>query len=251
MFDRLEIVPAYKTVCEAIEKQIMSGRLGPGDQLPTETDLAAQFGLTRHTIREGLRILEEGGLVGREAGRRLVVKQPHYTELAPRALRAYIMQKVTFQELWEVSMSLEPCAAAGAARHVTAGQIERLEDNLLQTERADENGLSVIPLDVEFHNLVAEISGNRVLLLAREPVSQLFYPALAKLFAHPRNRGIGPRRLIEAHRQIISALKAGDGVEAEIWMRRHLADFRRGYDVCGFSLDEQIGFDHTAGNSQK
>ena len=46
MFERLEVVPAYKTVCEAIEREIMSGRLGPGDQLPTETELAEQFGLT-------------------------------------------------------------------------------------------------------------------------------------------------------------------------------------------------------------
>jgi DNA-binding FadR family transcriptional regulator len=248
MFDRLEIVPAYKTVCEAIEKEIMSGRLGPGDQLPTETELAAQFGLTRHTVREGHRILEEGGLVGREAGRRLFVKAPHYAELAPRALRAYIMQKVTFQELWEVSMSLEPSAAARAAEHIDASQIEELEDNLEAMEAAFQAGRSVIPLDVAFHNLVAEIAGNRVLLLAREPVSQLFYPALAKLFSHPRNRETGPRRLIDAHRHIIAALKAGDRVEAERWMRRHMADFRRGYDLCGFDLNEQIGFGSAGGN---
>lgn len=242
MFDRLEIMPAYKTVCEAIEREIMTGRLGPGDQLPTETELAAQFGLTRHTVREGLRILEEGGLVGREAGRRLFVKQPHYAESAPRALRALIMQRVTFQELWEVSMSLEPSAAARAAKHVDAAQIEKLEDNLARMEEAFRKGRSIIELDVAFHTLVAEIAGNKALLLAREPISQLFYPALARLFAHPQNRLKGPQRLIEAHRRIIDALKAHDTSEAEAWMRRHIADFRRGYDVCGFDLDEPVAF---------
>lgn len=251
MFDRVEIVPAYKTVCEAIERQIMTGRLGPGDQLPTETELASQFGLTRHTVREGLRILEEGGLVGREAGRRLFVKQPHYMELAPRALRAYILQKVTFQELWEVSMSLEPSAAAKAAGNIDAGQIDarhigELEENLSEMERISAKGLSVIPLDVAFHQLVAEMAGNRVLLLAREPVSQLFYPALAKLFSHPSNRDTGPRRLIEAHRHIIQTLKAGDAADAEGWMKRHIADFRRGYDRCGFDLNEPIQSDFDA-----
>lgn len=241
MFDRLQVMPAYKTVCEAIEKQIMSGRLGPGDQLPTETELAEQFGLTRHTVREGLRILEQGGLVGRKAGRRLFVKEPHYAELAPQALRALVMQRVTFIELWEVSMSLEPSAAARAGSLATPAQIDKLEENLKQMIAAYENGESIIALDVAFHTLVAEIAANKALLLAREPISQLFYPALSKLFAHPRNREIGPRRLIEAHRRIIEALKRNDAGEAEAWMRRHIADFRRGYDTCGFDLNEPIG----------
>lgn len=241
MFERLEVVPAYKTVCEAIEREIVSGRLGPGDQLPTETELAEQFGLTRHTVREGLRILEQGGLVGREAGRRLFVKQPHYAELAPRALRALVMQRVTFIELWEVSMSLEPSAAARAAATVSPAQIEELEGNLREMEEALVAGRSIVQLDVAFHTLVAEIAANKALLLAREPISQLFYPALTKLFAYPQNREKGPRRLIEAHRRIIAALKARDAAETEAWMRRHIADFRRGYDVCGFDLNEPIG----------
>lgn len=240
MFDRLEIVPAYRTVCEAIEKEIMTGRLGPGDQLPTETELAQQFGLTRHTVREGLRILEEGGLVGREAGRRLFVKQPHYAESAPRATRALIMQRVTFRELWEVSMSLEPAAADRAARHVTDADIKALEDNLAAMEKAFAEGRSIIALDIAFHTLVAEIGGNKALLLAREPISQLFYPALSRLFDHPGNRLTGPRRLIDAHRKIIEAMKLRDAVEAEAWMRRHIADFRRGYDHCGFDVDEPV-----------
>jgi len=240
MFERLEVVPAYKTVCEAIEREIVSGRLGPGDQLPTETELAEQFGLTRHTVREGLRILEQGGLVGREAGRRLFVKQPHYAELAPRALRALVMQRVTFIELWEVSMSLEPNAAARAATMIDPARIGELEGNLREMEEALDAGRSIVALDVAFHTLVAEIAANKALLLAREPISQLFYPALIKLFAHPRNRDNGPRRLVEAHRHIIAALKAGDSTEAESWMRRHIADFRRGYDVCGFDLNEPV-----------
>lgn len=240
MFDRLEVVPAYKTVCEAIEKEIMSGRLGPGDQLPTETDLAAQFGLTRHTVREGLRILEESGLVGREAGRRLFVKQPHYAEAAPRALRALIMQRVTFQELWQVSMSLEPLAAELAASRISKAQIEELEENLARMEEAFADGQSIIALDIAFHTLVAEIAANKALLLAREPISQLFYPALSRLFEHPENRITGPRRLIEAHRRIVETLKRHDPAEAEAWMRRHIADFRRGYQRCDFDLNEPV-----------
>lgn len=243
MFDRVAAIPAYRIVYEAIEKQIMSGRLGAGDQLPTETELAEQFGLARHTVREGLRLLEESGLVSRESGRRLFIKAPHYAELAPRASRALIMQRVTIEELWEASMSLEPSAAARAASRIDDDQIELLEANLQMMEVALAAGDSIIDLDAKFHTLVAEIAGNKALLLAREPISQLFYPALDKLFAHPLDHEKGPRRLVEAHRHIIEALRARSSEAAELWMRRHIIDFRRGYEVCGFDLSDPVGFD--------
>jgi DNA-binding FadR family transcriptional regulator len=249
MFDRVAAIPAYRIVYEAIEKQIMAGRLAPGDQLPTETEFAEQFGLARHTVREGLRLLEESGLVSRESGRRLFVRAPHYAELAPRVSRALIMQRVTVEELWEASMTLEPSTAARAASRIDDDQIALLEANLQSMEEALAEGRSIIDLDGEFHTIVAEIAGNKALLLAREPISQLFYPALAKLFDHPANHDLGPRRLVEAHRQVIAALKAHDAAMAELWMRRHIVDFRRGYEVCGFDLSDAVGFDVDVGRS--
>lgn len=243
MFDRVAAIPSYRIVYEAIEKQIMCGRLGAGDQLPTETDLAEQFGLARHTVREGLRLLEESGLVSREGGRRLFVKAPHYAELAPRASRALIMQRVTIEELWEASMALEPSAAARAASRINDDQIEQLEANLEKMEEELAAGRSIVALDLEFHTLVAEVAGNKAILLAREPISQLFFPALENLFAHPLNLDKGPRRLVEAHRFIIDALKARSSETAELWMRRHIVDFRRGYEVCQFNLADPIGFE--------
>lgn len=246
MFERVAAVPAYRIVYEAIEKQIMAGRLGAGDQLPTETELAGQFGLARHTVREGLRLLEESGLVRREGGRRLFVQAPHYAELAPRVSRALIMQRVTIEELWEASMSLEPSAAGRAAARIDDDQIAQLEANLQAMEAALAAGESIIHLDIEFHTLVAEVAGNRALLLAREPISQLFYPAMARLFAHPSNTEKGPRRLVEAHRHILAGLKARSSEDAELWMRRHIIDFHRGYEVCGFDLRAPVGFDEDA-----
>jgi GntR family transcriptional repressor for pyruvate dehydrogenase complex len=242
MFDRITAIPAYRIVYEAIEKQILIGRLVAGDQLPTETELAAQFGLARHTVREGLRLLEDSGLVIREGGRRLFVKAPHYAEFAPRVLRALVMQRVTIEELWEASMTFEPSAAGRAAGRINDDQIALLEANLEETEEALAAGKSILELDDAFHTLLAEIAGNKALLLAREPIAQLFYPALATLFAHPSN-SIGPSRLVGAHRHIIEALRARSSEAAELWMRRHIIDFRRGYELCGFNLSDAVGYD--------
>ena len=240
MFNRIEVKPAYRVVCETIEAQIVAGSLRPGDLLPTETQLADSFGLTRHTVREGLRQLEESGLVGRAAGRRLAVKVPDHAELAPRTTQILRMQGVTFRELWEASMLLEPESARGAAGQITAQHLIALEANLAAMEAALNAGRSIIALDVEFHALLAAIAANKALMLAREPVSQLFFPALKQLFDHPRTRDTGPRRLIEAHRRIVDALRVRDSVTAEQWMRRHMQDFRRGYDVCGLDTDQPL-----------
>lgn len=239
-FARLEVSPAYKVVYEAIEKEILSGRLKEGDQLPTETALAEQFGVNRSTVREGIRLLEQSGLVRREAGRRLHVNLPHYTELAPRVSRAMVMQRVTFRELWEVCMVLEPQAAVDACHRASDAELEALNRNLWEMKAALDAGTPLTQLDVEFHALVAEATGNKALLLAREPISLLFYPAVKVLFEQPETSAVAGRRVVQAHQYIVDALKARDVETARLWMHKHMVDFKRGYDVCGLDIDAVV-----------
>lgn len=240
VFEPIRLPRAYQAVHKALEEAILAGDIAPGEPLPTETELAARFGVTRHTVREGMRVLEQGGLVRRDAGRRLHAALPSHDALAPSASRAMLMQKVSFRELWEVAMRLECCAVELVAPLVDDDLIARLERNVSDTERAIAEGHSIVELDVAFHALLAEATGNRVLLLSREPVSMLFYPSLDKLFSHPSMRDISPRRLVEAHRAIVKALRARDGDEALAWMVRHIADFRRGYEHAGIALDSPV-----------
>ena len=63
MFGKLPVAPAYRVVFDTIEKLVMTGKLKPGDILPTETELAERFDINRSTLREGIRLLEQNGLV--------------------------------------------------------------------------------------------------------------------------------------------------------------------------------------------
>jgi DNA-binding FadR family transcriptional regulator len=238
---RLEIPRAYQAVQRALEEAILTGRLPPGQPLPTETELAAQFGVTRHTVREGMRALEQSGLVKRDLGRRLHVTLPSHDALAPKTSNALLMQRVSFMELWQVAMSIEVCAIELAMENGAAGLAERLDQNIAATERALEQGCSIVALDVEFHALIAEAAKNRVLLLSREPVSMLFYPSLDILFSHPKTRTVAPARLVKAHKEIAKAVAEKDRLVARTWMERHMADFRRGYDYAGLSLAGTVG----------
>src|SRR5580698_1753995 len=115
-FEKLNVPSAYQVVSRELRRSIVSGDLKPGNQLPSEAELAEQFGVNRSTVREGIRQLENDGFVRREGRKRLCVSVPTSSDLAPRASRALVMHQVTFKELWEVARVLEPaCAALCAA----------------------------------------------------------------------------------------------------------------------------------------
>src|SRR5882757_572778 len=135
-FGKLERLPAYRLVYDAIEGQILSGRLRVGDPLPPEVQLAGQFGVNRSTVREGIRLLEQSGLVEREGGKRPRISVPHYMDLASSATRALFLHSVTFRELWEASILVEPAIAEIAARNATEADLAELEANLKEMESA-------------------------------------------------------------------------------------------------------------------
>ena len=63
LFRRIDVAPAYQKVADAIEREIVNGRIKPGEPIGTEQELVRQFGVNRSTVREGIRVFEEGGLI--------------------------------------------------------------------------------------------------------------------------------------------------------------------------------------------
>lgn len=225
---------SYELVARAIEQQILDNHIAPGDVLPAETTLAAQLGVNRSTLREALRTLEQNGLVVREPGRKkLRISAPRPKDIAHRISSSMIIQQVTFQELYEGMLALEPACAAAAATRISDDHLAALEENLAQTRAASESGANLAHLDAEFHRLVASAGQNRVLELAREPLGQLFYPA----FEQVMSRLNVANRLLVAHTRIFEAIATRDAATARTWMDRHIEDFRRGYELAGFEME--------------
>ena len=108
---------------------------------------------------------------------------------------------------------------------------------------ADADAFVLSPADgavsqvVEFFGKLAELSGNRVLQLAMQPVTRLLAPSLRRMIDRvPQGRS----RIVVAQRCIVVALRKGDADEAESWMTRHVQDFRRGYEIAGIALDTRV-----------
>lgn len=229
--------PIFRAIARVIEQRIIGGALRPGDLLPAEMGLAEHLGVNRSSVREAIRLLEQNGLVAREPGKRkLRVTIPSGVDLSKVVSAAMVLRKVTFHNLWETMYALEPTAAAAAATRRDESALVVIEANLKKTEDALGDSRSLTSLDIEFHDLIAEAAKNGALELSRQPLSQVFYPAFYNVISR---LSAGPR-LLFAHRMIYAAVKGRDAAKAELWMQKHIRDFKRGYDLARLDMERPI-----------
>ena len=236
MTDKTRSLPAYRQVSDQLRQRIVGGELRAGDALPIEADLSAQFAVHRSTVREALRQLEQDGLVQRN-GKKLLVTLPQPGDLAQAAQRALRQQQVTFREVWEVASTLEPLCARLAAERITSAQLQRLQDNLAQTQALVDAGQSPVQVTIAFQAIVAEAAHNQALLLARAPMSLLMLAGYAAIAPRLPQSGA---RLLEAHRHVLESLRQQDAESAVAWTRKHLADHRRGFEFAGLDMDAPV-----------
>jgi len=229
LFAPLDDHPAYRQIANAIEARIVARSLRTGDPLPSEMDLARQFGVNRSTIREAIRELETHGLLGRGRGeKRLRVTRPEPRHVSSGVSRALALHDVTFLELWEAMMAIEPAAAHYAALRRSAAQLQALVRAAARFKReAGDTGAAVSAV-VEFFTAVATASGNQVLAMSQAPLNLLLAPALTRMIDRVPQARV---RIQDAQGKIISAIRRRRGDNARTWMEKHIRDFKRGYDL--------------------
>jgi GntR family transcriptional repressor for pyruvate dehydrogenase complex len=229
LFVPLDDHPAYRQIANQIEQRIVERTLRTGDALPSENDLARQFGVNRSTIREAIRELEVHGLLGRGRGeKRLRVTRPEPGHVSSGVSRALALHDVTFMELWEAMMAIEPAAAEYAASRRTAAQLQGLTraSALFKRDITDTDG--AVAAVVAFFTAVAAASGNQVLALSQAPLNVLLVPTLTQVIDRVAQ---ARERIQAAQAKIIEAIKLKKSEQARNWMEKHIRDFKRGYEL--------------------
>ena len=239
LFAPLDDHPAYRQIANVIEQRIVGRSLRTGDPLPSETDLARQFGVNRSTIREAIRELEIHGLLGRVRGeKRLRVTRPEPRRVSSGVSRALALHDVTFLELWEAMMAIEPVAAHYAAARRTPDQLKALVRAATRFKREAGDTPTAVAAVVDFFTAVAAASGNQVLALSQAPLNLLLAPALTHMIDRiPQARA----RIQEAQAKIAEGIKLRRSEQARIWMEKHIRDFKRGHELeaAGTELNEE------------
>lgn len=238
MFDPVEREPAYTRVSSAIEQKILTRTLRDGDTLPAETDLAQQFRVNRSTVREALRQLESAGLVTRPPGaKRMIVSRPHAAKVASGMRHALVLHDVSFVDVWEAMMVLEPEVAALAAVRRTQADLAALMQASEEFRAWPTGDAGAVDVVAAFFEALGVASRNQVLVLAKQSLTEALAPSLARMIdTVPQAR----QRIADAQRRIVTAVRDKDAAEARKWMSKHVRDFRRGYELAGISPDTPI-----------
>ncbi|GLW18424.1 GntR family transcriptional regulator [Streptomyces sp. NBRC 13847] len=208
---------------EAIEKikgMIVSGALRPGDRLPKESELAAELGLSRNSLREAVRALS---LI-----RILDVRQgdgTYVTSLDPTLLLEAMSFVVDFHrddtvlEFLAVRRILEPAATAMAAGRIREEELDALEARL-NALGASPSVEDLVAGDLEFHRGIVAATGNSVLCSLLEGLSG---PTIrARVWRGLAQKDAVARTLAE-HRAILGALRDRDAEAARAWATVHIA----------------------------
>ena len=211
---------AATSVAEELGARIVQD-LHPGAQLPSEAEMAADFGISRITIREALKILSGRGLVSLARGKRAVVTQPDgamfgafLTSLMksdPKSLfdlmqvrRALEVQSVILAVRHASRAGLAAVEAALNAMQVAAAQIDAGVANGLEAERAFHLA------DVRFHEALALSGGNRVLTYLFEAMEAALYEAFSTSHRGQLLAGMTMENLCQAHRLVFQHVSARD-----------------------------------------
>ncbi|MBN2374213.1 FadR family transcriptional regulator [bacterium] len=191
------------SVTEELKKAILNGHFKGGEKLPPERVLSKQFEVSRTTIREALRTLENAGFIKTRLGVTggVFVKELGSEPFINSFYDLFMAKKISHEEIYQVRLLIEPEAARLAALKITPAYGKKLRENVDNRR---------------FHLILAEMSGNRFFRLLVKTSSDLILPFIEEAnseYEHP-----------EGHSTILKAVLAGNSEAAEKAMRKHIID---------------------------
>jgi GntR family transcriptional repressor for pyruvate dehydrogenase complex len=205
----------------ALMESIASGRLAPGDRLPSERELCDQFGVSRTVIREAVRGLQAKGVLRVRAGRGaeiVAVPASQITETIRLFLQGAGSQELLdAQKISEVRDTLELRLVELACARASDDDLRRMSDaveamaDAKTTEAASEH-------DVEFHRLIAAATKNGLFVVLLDSVGDVLMEIRRRSLALPGRT----EQAVAEHRRVLEALLARDVVTARAAMSDHL-----------------------------
>lgn len=214
-------------VVEHVRRLLEAGQVKPGDRLPPERELAAQIGVSRPSVRSGLRSLQTMGIVeSRQGSGTFIVDGPARLGGDPLRFLA-ALHGLTREEMFEARRILEVGTAGLAAERATAEQLAAMADEVTGMFASLEDAQAYLVHDVQFHRALAAGSQNHVLIPLIEMLSELFYENRRLTI----RQAVDLRESAEMHRAIYAAVRARNVEEARRQMNEHLLEAQKNQAV--------------------
>lgn len=211
----------YEGVVRQIQDLIAEKHLQPGDRLPGERELAEALSVSRASVREGLRVLHFIGVVEVRPGEGTYVATSPPTPLDP-SMYSVLSERTVLLDLIEARRILEEGIVHLAARRATRDDLEELERFVQDRETALAAGRHDVESDIQYHTMLAEATGNPVLVSAMRHLGEMWLQAREKT----GRKDTSPRRAWKFHQQILQAVRRRQPAVARRLLRKHLEDMR-------------------------
>ena len=220
---------ASEQVSIQIQHYIQREGLAPGDFLGREEDLAAEFGVSRPTLREGLRLLSSGNLIraNKGPGGGIFVARTAEDGMGQSLSDSIAMMLDTgaasLDELLDARLLLEVPLAGRAAVNAGPETVERLRAAVGAGEAADpEDSTALAAIDSEVHRAIASSAGNRMAEALTSWVFEVLQPSLMSRL----HGAVVQQAILEQHTALLRAMEKGDAARAERAMKDHLLYLR-------------------------
>lgn len=213
-------------VVYTIGRRIVSGELKPGDPLPPEDELTADFAASRTVLREAVRVLAAKGLVeARPKTGTRVRRREEWNILDPDVLSWRVGEThdpQLYAEMTEVRLAIEPVATRLAATRMAEDELAAVEEAYLAMEEGVSDQAAYLAADLRFHDGILAGCHNELLT----HLGVVLHAVLQNTFELTTRPKSSRKRALPLHKAIVDGLAARDEDQAEAAARALIADTR-------------------------
>lgn len=212
-------------VVARLRDMIHNGELDAGDRLPPERDLAKLLGVSRPTLRAGIRSLATVGILqSRQGAGTFVAERDESPTLDGSPLKMLsALHGFTSDEMFEARLALEMSVAALAATRSTSEQMTLMAEQITGMYASLDDPGQYLVHDMKFHQTIAAASGNRILTSLMNMVATILFDARSKTV----HRALDLKQSAEQHHNIYRAMRERNPESARQAMHDHLIETQK------------------------
>jgi GntR family transcriptional regulator, transcriptional repressor for pyruvate dehydrogenase complex len=227
-FQRIRSVRAFEEIVDQIRGEVSNRRLKAGDRLPPERMLAAQFGVSRNTLREALRSLENAGLLRLQTGASggAFVREASGDAIVSGLRDMFNLGAIRPEDLTEARVMIESIAVRAACERASAEDVAAMKANIAAAEKAVREKIDFYAqaaIHLDFHRIIARATKNPVMVIVMEALLEVMRNFIEAI-GQKRNPWVIPSR-----RRFIKHFEAGEIDVAVAEMEAHLERLNRHY----------------------
>lgn len=219
-FQKIKVERIPNLIVEQIRREIITGKLKPGDYLPPELELAEKFKVSRTSVREALQILEGFGVIERRKREGTIIRQVTIEDLA--AIYIPKPEDETMLDLFEARIALECAAVKLAVERASNEEIEELEMTVSWMFRDPKSSAEN---DIVFHIMLARLSHNQVIANLVQSLKKTM-DKIQVIIPSPEDIP----KVIEEHRGIVDAIKKRDAELAQQRIIDHIRGVMKNWE---------------------